>query len=81
MPAPPVVAATQSVPGPIKEDIQQAQLADPILQIVYEAVKKPVYRPTSCQWRGIPLSRYYKLWSQLTLYDGFLCHDSPAAMP
>ena len=30
-PAPAVVAATQFVSGPIKEDIQQAQLADPTL--------------------------------------------------
>ena len=58
LPAPPVVAATQFVPGSIKADIQQAQQADPTLQIVYEAVKKPRYRPMSCQWRGTPLSTY-----------------------
>ena len=77
LPAPAVVAATQFVPGPIKEDIhiQQAQLADPTLQIVCEAVKKPGYRPTSRQWRGTPLSRYYKLWSQLTLCDRVLCQQ------
>ena len=75
LPALPVVAATQFVPGPIKENIQQAQQADPTLQVVYEAVKKPKYRPTFRQWRGTPLSRYCKLWSQLTLCDGVLCRQ------
>ena len=73
--AAPVVAATQFVPGSIKADIQQAQQADLTLQIVYEAVKKPRYRPTSRQWCGTPLSTYYKLWSQLTLCDGVLCRQ------
>ena len=73
VPAPPVVAATQFVSGPIKKDIQQAQQADPTLQTVYEAVQNPRYRPTSRQWRTTPLSRYCKLWPQLIVCDGVLC--------
>ena len=45
------------------------------MQIVYEAVQKPRYRPTSHQWRRTPLSRFCKLWSQLTLCDGVLCRQ------
>ena len=75
VPAPPVVAATQFVSGPIKKDIQQAQQADPTLQTVYEAVQNPRYRPTSRQWRRTPLSRYCKLWPQLILCDGVLCQQ------
>ena len=71
----PVVATTQFVSDPIKKDIQQAQQADPILQIVYEAIQKPEFRPTSRQWRRAPLSRYCKLWPQLTLCDGVLCRQ------
>ena len=35
LPVPRVVAATQFVPGSLKADIQQAQQADPTLQIPY----------------------------------------------
>ena len=73
VPAPPIVAATQFVSDSIKKDIQKAQQEDPTLRVVYEAVQKSRYRPTSRQWRRTPLSRYCKLWSQLTLCDGVLC--------
>ena len=73
VPAPPVVAATQFVSDSIKKDIQKAQQEDPTLQVVYEAVQKSRCKPTSRQWRRTPLSRYCKLWSQLTLCDGVLC--------
>ena len=73
VPAPPVVAATQFVSDAIKKDIQKAQQEDPTLRVVYEAVQKSRYKPTSRQWRRTPLSRYCKLWSQLTLCDGVLC--------
>ena len=71
IPPNPAVAATQLSSDSIKKDIQEAQQADPILQVVYEAVQQHIYRPISCQWHQSPLSRYYKPWSQLTLCEGF----------
>ena len=66
-------AATQFAADPIKQDIQKAQQADPTLQIVYEAKQKSISRPTSRRWHQSPLSRYRKLWPQLSLCDGVLC--------
>ena len=66
-------AATQFAADPIKQDIQKAQQADPTLQIVYEAKQKSNSRPTSRRWHQSPLSRYRKLWPQLSLRDGVLC--------
>ena len=71
--SPTVIAATQFVPDPIKKDIQEAQQADPTLQIVYEAMQKSNNKPTSRLWHQSPLSRYRKLWPQLCLCDGVLC--------
>ena len=70
---PPVVVATQFTTDGFKKDIQQAQQRDPTLQLVYEAVQKLKYRPTSPQWHKSPLARYRKLWPQLLLCDSVLC--------
>jgi len=59
----------------MREDVQEAQQADPNLHIVYEAVKQGRERPMSRQWCQPPLSHYSKLWSQLKLCDGVLCQQ------
>ena len=75
IPRNPAVAATQFSSDSIKKDIQEVQQADPILQVVYEAVQQHTHRPTSCQQHQSTLSRYCKLWSQLTLCEGVLCRQ------
>ena len=63
----PVTAATRFVSDPIKKDIQQAQQADPILQIVYEAVQKPRCRPTSVSAKDnnclLVVQDYFMKWA------------------
>ena len=47
IPPNPAVAATQFSSDSIKKDIQEAQQADPILQVVYEPVQQHTFLPVA----------------------------------
>ena len=47
--------------------LQQAQLEDPILQQVQQALLKPHEKPNTATWHHSPLRRYLQLWHQLSI--------------
>ena len=52
--------------------LQQAQLEDPILQQVQQALSKPHEKPKTATWHHSPLRRYLQLWHQLSIVDGIV---------
>ena len=55
-------------------DLQQAQLEDPVLQQVQQALSEYHETPNTATWHCSPLKRYRQLWHQLSIIDGIVCH-------
>ena len=54
-------------------DLQQAQLEDPVLQQVQQALSQSHETPNTATWHHSPLKRYRQLWHQLSIIDGIVC--------
>ena len=54
-------------------DLEQAQLEDPVLQQVQQTLSKSHKTPNTATWHCSPLKHYYQLWHQLSIIDSIAC--------
>ena len=66
------VTATGVVHGPTRDELLQAQLADPILSHLVTSFQRDSIRPQGGLWKQPRYRRWLQLWPHLVIKDGVL---------